>query len=138
MATKKITELSELELADVAADLSKTVLLAVDESTGTPTTKKVTLATIDSAVERSINTSTTTANAAFNQANTATLSATAAFLRANSAINAPIMLTPKDNLTLTFDYNIPTGYTGISRGTITINPGITVTVQSDAEWTILN
>lgn len=138
MATKKITELSELQLADVAADLSKTVLLAVDESGGTPVTKKVTLATIDSAVERSINTSTAFANAAYAQANTATISAAAAYLRANSAINAPIMLTPKDNLTLTYDYNIPTGYTGISRGTITINAGIIVTIQPDAEWVISN
>ena len=42
-----------------------------------------------------------------------------------------------NNATISSDYTFPTGYNGMSVGTITVDSGVTVTVPSGQNWVIL-
>ena len=42
-----------------------------------------------------------------------------------------------NNQQVTVNITIPTGYSAMSAGTITVNSGITVTVPSGSRWVIL-
>ena len=100
MATTKITDLPSLTTPD--ANTSNTVFVVVDKSSGTPTTKQVTLGVLDTAIDDiaggaythangafdAANTSQTHAEAAFTQANTNTTTATNAYAHANGAFDA--------------------------------------------------
>ena len=54
-------------------------------------------------------------------------------LHAN-AVGVPIFL---NGQSITADYTIPSGYNGVSAGPITIADGVTVTVSSGSEWSIV-
>jgi hypothetical protein len=125
MATKKITELSQID--PVSSNLSQTFLVVVDTSGGSPITKKASLTQIDEAIE-----------AELGQATSGAIYANAAFEVANTAFANPIMLEPLSGLTITEDFTIPNNYRGVSRGTVTIDSNVTVTISETAEWLIDN
>jgi len=74
--TIKITELTELTTPH--ANSLNTVFVVVDKSSGTFTTKQLSLANLDIAIDN-------VAGPAFNKANTANITADAAFVKANTA-----------------------------------------------------
>ena len=100
MATTKITDLPSLTTPD--ANTSNTVFVVVDKSSGTFTTKQVTLGVLDTAIDDvaagaynqanaafdAANTSQTHAEGAFTQANTNTTTSTNAYSHANGAFDA--------------------------------------------------
>jgi hypothetical protein len=51
-----------------------------------------------------------------------------------AATGVPIYL---NGQTISSDYTIPTNYNGMSAGPITIADGVTVTVTSGSEWSIV-
>jgi hypothetical protein len=42
-----------------------------------------------------------------------------------------------NNMTISANYTIPTGYSASSVGAVTINSGVTVTVPSGSRWVVL-
>ena len=54
--------------------------------------------------------------------------------RVGSLETFPIQL---NGQTVSADYTIPSGYNGVSAGPITIADGVTVTVSSGSEWSIV-
>jgi hypothetical protein len=54
--------------------------------------------------------------------------------RVNRLETFPIKL---NGQTVSADYTIPSGYNGVSAGPITIADGVTVTVSSGSEWSIV-
>jgi hypothetical protein len=123
MATKTISQLSALD--NVSTNLSSTLFIVYDTESGT--TRKATLAQLDSAIESELG-----------QAISGAVYANAAFEVANSAFASPIMLEPLSGLTLTENYTIPNNYRGVSRGTVTVDRNVTVTISETAEWLIDN
>ena len=123
MATKTISQLSALD--NLSTNLSSTLFVVYDSVSGT--TRKATLAQIDSAIETELG-----------QASSGAVYANAAFQVANTAFAHPIMLEPLSGLTITQNYTIPNNYRGVSRGTVTINNNVTVTISETAEWLIDN
>jgi hypothetical protein len=123
MATKTISQLSALD--NLSTNLSSTLFVVYDSVSGT--TRKATLAQIDSAIETELG-----------QASSGAVYANAAFQVANTALAHPIMLEPLSGLTITQNYTIPNNYRGVSRGTVTINNNVTVTISETAEWLIDN
>ena len=123
MATKTIPQLASLD--NISANLATTLFIVYDTASGT--TRKATLSQLDSAIE-----------AELGQATSGAIYANAAFKIANTALANPIMLEPLGGLTITENYTIPNNYRGISRGAVTINNNVTVTVSETAEWVIDN
>jgi hypothetical protein len=123
MASKTITQLTALDT--VSVNLANTLFVVYDTETGS--TKKASLSQIDSAVERSMQNVTT-----------AGVYANAAFAKANTALANPIMLEPLSGLTIEENFTIPNNYKGVSRGTVTLNNNVTVTISENAEWFIDN
>ena len=85
MPSIKITALPVLPFANVSANGSNTIFVVVDLSTGTPTTKKLSLQNLDLFVDNVGSVAFAQANGAFAQANTANTTADASFSKANSA-----------------------------------------------------
>jgi hypothetical protein len=123
MATKTIPQLSALD--NVSSNLATTLFVVYDTTSGT--TRKATLSQIDSAIESELG-----------QAISGAVYANAAFEVANTAYASPIMLEPLSGLTITQNYTIPNNYRGVSRGIVTINSNVVVTVSETAEWVIDN
>jgi hypothetical protein len=123
MASKTITQLTALDT--VSTNLANTLFVVYDTETGS--TKKASLSQIDSAVERSMQNVTITG-----------VYANAAFAKANIASANPIMLEPLSGLTIEENFTIPNNYKGVSRGTVTLNNNVTVTISGNAEWFIDN
>ena len=92
MSTTKITSLPVLPAANISANGANTVFVVVDKSSGTPTTKQLTLQSLDSFVDNVGPTAFAHANAAYAQANTANTNAATANTNAatanTNAINA--------------------------------------------------
>ena len=86
MATTKITDLPSLTTPD--ANTSNTVFVVVDKSSGTFTTKQVTLGVLDTAIDDVAAGAYNHANGAFDQANTNTTTAANAYAHANGAFDA--------------------------------------------------
>jgi len=84
MATIKITDLPSLTSPD--ANTSNTVFVVVDKSSGTPTTKQVTLGVLDTAIDDVAAGAYDQANTAFDAANTSQTHAEAAFTQANTNV----------------------------------------------------
>jgi hypothetical protein len=110
MATKKITELAELQLTDVVDDLGQIVLLAVDLSTNPATTRKIKLSSLDAVFERSIN----------------ALATTSAKFTLEPIVTSTV---------LNANYTIPLGYNAT-----TINPilssGVNISILPGSNWSI--
>lgn len=123
MATKTISQLAALD--NVSSNLATTLFVVYDTTSGT--TRKATLSQIDAAIESELG-----------QAISGAVYANAAFAVANTALASPIMLEPLSGLTITQNYTIPNNYRGVSRGTVTINSNVVVTVSETAEWVIDN
>ncbi len=83
MPSTKITALPALTTP--SSNAQNTVFVVVDLDTGTPTTKKLSLQSLDLFVDNVGSVAFTQANAAFTQANTANVTANAAFAQANAA-----------------------------------------------------
>ena len=83
MPAIKITALTALTTP--SANAQNTVFVVVDLDTGTPTTKKLSLQSLDLFVDNVGSVAFTQANGAFAQANTANVTANAAFAQANAA-----------------------------------------------------
>ena len=83
MATTKITDLPSLTTPD--ANTSNTVFVVVDKSSGTPTTKQVTLGVLDTAIDDIAGGAYDHANGAFDQANTNATTVSNAYAHANGA-----------------------------------------------------
>ena len=81
--TTKITDLPVLTTPSANGD--NTVFVVVDKSSGTFTTKQLTLANLDIAIDNVASFAYSTANAAFNKANSANVVAQAGWDKANSA-----------------------------------------------------
>jgi len=86
MATTKITDLPSLTTPD--ANTSNTVFVVVDKSSGTFTTKQVTLGVLDTAIDDVASGAYDQANAAYDAANTSQTHAEAAFTQANTNITS--------------------------------------------------
>lgn len=86
MATIKITDLPSLTSPD--ANTSNTVFVVVDKSSGTPTTKQVTLGVLDTAIDDVAAGAYNQANAAFDAANTSATTALNSYTHANGAFDA--------------------------------------------------
>ena len=84
--TTKITDLPILSSVD--ANTENTVFVVVDKSSGTPTTKQVTLGVLDTAIDDVAAGAYDQANAAFDAANTSQTHAEAAFTQANTNITS--------------------------------------------------
>ena len=85
MATTKITDLPSLTTPD--ANTSNTVFVVVDKSSGTPTTKQVTLGVLDTAIDDIAGGAYDHANGAFDQANTNATTVSNAYAHANGAFD---------------------------------------------------
>lgn len=132
MITKKLSQLPQID--PISANLAETFLVVVDTSNGTPITKKASLLQIDDAIELELGEASLSlghANSAFDHAN-------GAFQTANAAFASPIMLEPLSGLTISEDFTIPNNYRGVSKGTVTIDNNVTVTISETAEWIIDN
>jgi hypothetical protein len=88
MSTTKITSLPVLTSGSISANGANTVFVVVDKSSGTPTTKQLTLQSLDSFVDNVGPIAFAHANAAFNKANSANVLAQQAFDQANIATPA--------------------------------------------------
>lgn len=109
MATKKITELTELQLTDVVDDLEQIILLGVDLSTNPATTRKIKLSSLDAVFERSIYALATT--------------------------SAKFTLEPIAGTVLDASYTIPLGYNATTIDPI-LSPGVNVTIPPGSNWSI--
>ena len=85
MSTTKITSLPVLPTANISANGAQTIFVVVDTSSGTPTTKQMSLQSLDSFVDNVGPIALAHATGAFNQANTANITGVAAFSQANAA-----------------------------------------------------
>ena len=138
MPSTKITALPVLPSANVSANGSNTIFVVVDLSTGTATTKQLSLANLDIFIDNvgsvafahangafaQANTANTTADASFAKANTANTTADASFAKANSANVLAQNAYNAANSANTFDFtNIATspGFYGDSISVTSIN-----------------
>jgi len=85
MPAIKISALPVLPSANISANGSNTIFVVVDLSTGTATTKQLSLANLDVFIDNVGSIAFAHANGAFAQANTANTTANASFSKANSA-----------------------------------------------------
>ena len=109
--TTKITDLPVLTTP--SANGANTVFVVVDKSSGTFTTKQLTLANLDIAIDNVASFAYTTANAAFDKANSANVVAQAGFDKANSANVLAQNAYNAANSANTFDYTTISTTSGV-------------------------
>lgn len=109
MASITIQDLTELDYNDIGDDISDIIFLAVDTSTTPATTRKITLQTLDSVIERSTSIAVTNAS--------------------------KFTLYPVAGTTIDSDYIIPAGFIAETYQPI-LSPGVNVTVSPGSEWII--